>query len=91
MRKNRSKKGKRKGKNINPKLKELKNALRNGDIDPLMWSIHFPGIRDTRVPRCLDCEDYKNGVCKGGYDPISCFKEQRKIEFDAEKLGGLEK
>ena len=82
MSKNRSKKGK----NENPALKVLKNALKNGDIDPLMWSIHFPGVRATRVPSCRDCEDYKNGVCKGGYDPVLCFKEQRKTAFDAAKL-----
>lgn len=87
MSRNRHKRGKKKGKNASSELVELKKALKNGEIDPLMWLIHFPGIRDTRVPTCRDCEDYKNGVCDGEYDPIKCFKEEGKHESGAVWFG----
>ncbi|GAH91736.1 unnamed protein product [marine sediment metagenome] len=39
------------------------------------WGVHF-SKRPDKVT-CLDCLDFKSGFCKGGVDPIECFKKQR--------------
>ncbi|GAH91366.1 unnamed protein product [marine sediment metagenome] len=56
------------------KPKTLKQLVRVG-ICPYLWSVHFKKRPDKVT--CHDCLDFKNGFCKGGSDPIECFKKQK--------------
>lgn len=62
------------------KPKTIKQLVRAG-ICPYAWSIHFKRRPDKAT--CRDCLDFKNGFCKGGTDPISCFKKQKPFIHQA--------
>jgi hypothetical protein len=42
-------------------------------IDPMVWYVHFGEVPPWEA-RCTDCADHREGVCKGGREPVGCMK-----------------
>jgi hypothetical protein len=57
------------------RLKALRGLLDRGEIDPVLWMVHFPETLDNKTPTCRDCADYNAGLCSGGKEPLHCLKD----------------
>ena len=42
-------------------------------IDPMVWYVHF-GKTPPWEARCPDCTDHREGVCRGGREPVRCMQ-----------------
>jgi len=62
------------------RLKEWEALVSAGEIDPLIWMMHFGGRRPDKCG-CKNCADYRAGVCEGGKDPFKCMAEKSKTEM----------
>ncbi|MDF2958184.1 MAG: hypothetical protein OD814_001806 [Candidatus Alkanophagales archaeon MCA70_species_1] len=62
------------------KLKEWEALVSAGEIDPLIWMVHFGGRRPDKCG-CKNCADYKAGVCEGGRNPFECMVEKSRTEI----------
>ncbi|MBA7539881.1 hypothetical protein ES705_32166 [subsurface metagenome] len=63
------------------KFRKLRILIRKGKIDRLFWAIHFGGVHakdfpQGRFPTCSDCEDFLQGLCGGGEDPLKCMTQK---------------
>ena len=65
-------------------LDRLNFLLESGQIDRLLWFIHFEKFEFTEAPTCKDCYDYKIKVRKGGKNPVDCFLELGHIPFEVD-------
>jgi len=70
-------------------LDRLNFLLGDWQINPILWQIHFPNsvvindvenppITAIKIPTCGECEDFKQGLCVGINDPITCFLGESK-------------
>ena len=46
-------------------FKDYRSEMRGLSVDPLLWLLHFHGIRPSEAT-CFDCADFLSGVCTGG-------------------------
>jgi len=60
------------------RLKEWEALVKAGEIDPLIWMVHFGKKRPDKCG-CRNCADYKAGMCTGGRDPFKCMAEKSRM------------
>jgi len=73
-----------------PRNERMKKEIEEKELKfKIVWFMHFQDIPPEEAT-CEDCEDYVNGVCSGGKNPILCMMDKAdKLKIKKEHIDGL--